>query len=60
MIFDLFIERRYEFRQSGTRSDHCTYCPLLPGADCGLTCSVEYEKVKAERAADGVIVNDQP
>jgi hypothetical protein len=53
----------YKFRGTGggsPNSDHCTYCPKQPGEACSLTCSNVYAAIVAERAADGVIVIDEP
>jgi hypothetical protein len=37
----------------------CTYCPSRPGELCRLSCAGNYQRLQAERAADGVIVNDE-
>ncbi len=53
----------YKFRASGggsAESQHCTYCPKQTGEACAISCATVYEKIKAERDADGVIVNDEP
>ncbi len=53
----------YKFRGTGGGSEtsqHCTYCPKQMGQICAISCSTIYEQIKAERAADGVIVNDEP
>jgi hypothetical protein len=66
---DFFADRRrsssfeYKFRSSGggsATSQHCTYCPKQMGEGCAISCANVYEKIKAERAADGVIINDEP
>ncbi len=53
----------YKFRVTGggsSESQHCTYCPKQPGEVCSVTCSTVYAALTAERAADGVIVIDEP
>jgi hypothetical protein len=53
----------YKFRSSGggsAESQHCTYCPKQMGEVCALSCGNIYAALKAEREADGVIVNDEP
>ncbi len=53
----------YKFRAHGTGAQgapHCTYCPAQPGEACAISCAGVYEKIKAERAADGVVVVDEP
>ncbi len=53
----------YKFRSTGggsAESQHCTYCPKQMGESCAISCADVYAKIKAEREADGVIVNDEP
>lgn len=54
---------RYRFVMhggGGVGAQHCTHCPEPLGAACKVSCAQNYERVKAERAAEGVIVNDEP
>jgi hypothetical protein len=54
---------QYKFKSNGggdAGSRHCTYCPKQLGEACPLSCGANYERVKAERAADGIIINDEP
>ncbi len=39
---------------------HCTLCPMNLGEECVISCGVNYDRVKRERKADGVVVNDTP
>ena len=44
----------------GAGARHCTHCPKLPGESCTISCGENYDRIKRERAADGVVVNDTP
>ena len=51
----------YQFRRTGgTTGLHCSYCPKQPNEPCPIACATNYEKIQAERAKDGVVVNDEP
>jgi hypothetical protein len=55
-------ERPYEYRfkriGASTPGAHCTYCPTPQNESCSLPCTKEYERLEAERGADGVKVTD--
>ncbi len=53
----------YKFRAmggGGAESPHCTYCREQMGTACATSCAEVYKQLQAERAKDGVIVNDEP
>ena len=53
----------YKFESQGlggVGAKHCTYCPKRPGEACTLGCRAVYDTIQAERAAEGIIVVDEP